>query len=96
MPASSVSPLILGSERQRGGELHLRLRLSDGRTAIVVLPAGELTEQLLAELDPVLLARLVPHARVAGQPAGVPPGQQVRIATADPGHPKRRGALFAV
>lgn len=75
MPPSSVSPLILSSERQRGGELHLRLRLSDGRTATAIMPAGELTDQLLAELDPVLLARLVPHAGVRGEPAGVPPRQ---------------------
>lgn len=87
MPPSSVSPLILSSERQRGGQLHAHVRLSDGRTAIVILPAGELTDQLLGELDPVLLARLVPHARVSRQPAGVPPGQQVGVAAADPGQP---------
>lgn len=84
MQPSSVSPLILSSERQRGGELHARLRLSDGRTAQVILPAGELTDQLLAQLDPVLLARLVPRAGVGGEPAGVPARQQVGVAAADP------------
>lgn len=75
MPPSSVPPKLLSSERQRGGQLHVQLRLSDGRTALAILPAGELTEQLLAELDPVLLLGLVPHAGVGDQPAGVPPRQ---------------------
>lgn len=75
MPQSSVPPKLLSSERQRGGQLHLRLRLSDGRTATVIMPAGELTDADLIDLDPILLGRLVPHAGVAGQPPGVPPGQ---------------------
>lgn len=84
MPQSSVSPLILSSERQRGGQLHVQVRLSDGRTWRGILPAGELDQQLLDQLDPQLLARAVPHARVSGEPAGVPARQQVGVAAADP------------
>jgi 6-phosphogluconate dehydrogenase (decarboxylating) len=66
MPESKLQPLILQSERQRGGELHLQLRLSDGRTCWVILPAGELADELLAELDPHLVTRLTPARPLFG------------------------------
>lgn len=60
MSPGPLTPIILQAERQRGGELHVQLRLSDGRTGWAILPAGELGEQLLGELDPELLARFAP------------------------------------
>lgn len=84
MSQSSVQPRLLSSDRQRGGELHVQVRLADGSTAWAIMPAGDLGEALLAELAPALLVRLVPDARVAGQPAGIPARQPVGIAAADP------------
>lgn len=60
MSLPSLTPIILAAERQPGGQLHARVRLSSGHVAEVILPAGELTDALLAELDAALLAGLGP------------------------------------
>jgi hypothetical protein len=66
MPPPSLPPIILRADRGAGGELLVRLRLSDGRVGECYLPAGELTEQLLAELDPLLVAQLTPRRALFG------------------------------
>lgn len=55
---SSVQPLILASDRQRGGERHVQLRLRDGRVAWLILPDGDLDEQLLDVYEAAIRRRL--------------------------------------
>lgn len=59
MQPRRVRPLLLSSRRDEGGQLLVRARLADGRVVEAILPEGEATEQLLAELDPVLRTRLL-------------------------------------
>lgn len=65
MTTRPLPPLILRADRQRGGDLWVQLRLSDGRAGWVYLPAGEISAELLAELDPALLDRLATPASVS-------------------------------
>lgn len=72
MSQSRLPTLILRADRQRGGDLWVQLRLSDGRAGWVYLPAGELASSELDDVDAVLLHRLATPASVRVQAPGVP------------------------
>ena len=72
MSQSRLPTLILRADRQRGGDLWVQLRLSDGRSGWVYLPAGEIAPDELDGLDAALLQRLVPPASVRIEAPGIP------------------------
>lgn len=92
MPQGPLAPIILAAERQRGGDVWVQLRLSDGRAGWVYLPAGELTDELLAEVEPALLGRLVPPAAVSRDAPGVPARELVDVVPVDA---RESGRAFA-
>lgn len=57
---------ILKRERLRGGEQLALVRLSDGRAGWVLLPDGELTDELLREVERAMLSRFVPPPALGG------------------------------
>jgi hypothetical protein len=60
-----LDPLTLDTQRGEGGQLLVRIRLSTGLAGWCYLPAGEMTDELLAELAPRLERATQPPGAVS-------------------------------